>query len=286
MRLWWTFLAGLQFALLVLAINAPLLGGLALAARLARGELWTTLSDQSFFAVRDDHGRLTGKMANVTYRLMNVAQPNEGRPRRLLIRLQVNTNEFASADGDGRVRLDSWIMDSPTDLRRPPLYSVVVPGREASLDNEGMMMVERGGGRRSAFSLGDGSWLFDADTPIAMFAIDAEHRRYAALAQSDDDMPPGTFAVLALSTPQHPIRRLLIGVSDPVRARFLRGSIPMTRPVARMEDIHNRVLEVPMPAGTLRIPVSGDDLDLGAALIPQGFKVTELKQWAHLKPAP
>jgi hypothetical protein len=283
MRLWWTFFAGLQFAILVLAFNAPVLGGLALMARMARGELWTTLSDQSFFAIRDDHGRLTGKMANVGFRLMSIALPNDTRPRRLLLRLQVNTSEFSTTAGDGRVRLDAWVMDSPTDLRRAPLYTIIAPGRDANLDNDGMMMVERGGGRRSAYTLSDGSWLFDSDTSIATFAVEGERRHYAALAQSDDDMPQGAVAIIALTTPQRVIRRLMVSVADPIRARFLRGSIPMTRPVARMEDIRNRVLEVPLPAGTLRIPIAGDDLDLTTAEIPPGFKLTELKPWGRKK---
>ena len=53
----------------------------------------------------------------------------------------------------------------------------------------------------------------------------------------------------------------------------------MTRPVPRLEDSSHRVLEVPLPAGTLRIAFVGDDLDLAKAEVPAGLKLTEMKPW-------
>jgi len=279
MRLIWTFFAGMLLAVIALVVTAPIVAGVGLVAWATRGDLWTVLSGPTYFAVRDDHGRLAGRSVNIAFHPMAVLVPGDPRPQRLLIRLEVATTEFAAATGDGRVRLDVWPVESVGDLRKAPLYTVVVPGRSANLDPEGMMLVERGNGRRSAYALGDGAWLYDADVPVASFVIDAEHRRYAALAQADDDMPLGAVAVLSFASPQRVIRRLLISADDAARGRFLRGSVAMTRPVARLEDAKRRVLEVPLPAGILRMAFVGDDLDLATAEIPAGLKLTELKPW-------
>ena len=89
--------------------------------------------------------------------------------------------------------------------------------------------------------------------------------------------------MLTLASPQRVIRRLLISADDAGRGRFLRGSVAMTRPVPRLDDANHRVLEVPLPAGTLRIAFVGDDLNLATAEIPAGLKLTEMKPWLAAK---
>ena len=284
MRLIWTFFAGFLLACLAFAVTLPILGAVGLGAWASRGELWTMLSGRSYFAVRDDRGRLVGRNVNVGFHSVAVVLPDDPRPQRLLVRIEVATGEFGDATGDGRVRLDAWPVETVADLNKAPLYTVVMPGRNASLDSEGMMVVERGGGRRSVYSLSDGSWLFDADVAIASFPLEGEHRRTAALAQADDDLPTGAVAVLTLASPQRVIRRLLISADDAARGRFLRGAVTMTRPVARLEDSSHRLLEVSLPSGTLRIAFAGDDLDLASAEIPPGLKLTEMKPWLRRAP--
>ncbi len=279
MRLLWTFVAGVLFAGLTTLVSVPLLGGAALLAWLSRGPLRTTLSGQSFFAVREDHGHMVGRMDNIDFRLVELPVPGRIQPRRLLARLEVSTSEFSESTAEGRVRLDTWPLESGADLRRPPLYTVVVPGRGASLDADGVLTVEHPGTRRSAYALADGNWLFDSDTPNAVFSSDGEHKRTIALAQADDDMPPGSVAVLTYATPRRVIRRLLLIADNPVRGRFLRDSLTMARPVARLLDASHRVLEVSLPAGTLSIDFAGDDLDLATAQVPAGMRLVELRPW-------
>ncbi len=279
MRLLWTFFAGFGFACLALVVSAPLLGGMALVAWTARADLWTVLAGQSYFALKDDDGRMAGRIVNVAFHPLSVVLPNDPRPRRLLVRLEVTSTAFATTSAEGRVRLDAWPVDAALDLHKPPLYTLVVPGQGASLDAEGMLMVDRGNGRHTGYALASGAWLFDSDTPIATFAIDGEHRRFAALALADEEMPAGAVAVLAYVSPQAVLRRLLVRADDPARGRFLRGAVTMTRPVARLEDSHRRVLEIPFPAGTLRLAITGDDLDLAGAEVPAGLKLTEIRPW-------
>jgi len=279
MRLSWTFFAGFAFAGFVLLATLPVLGGVALAGWWLRGPPWTVLSGQSYFAVRDQDGRMAGRATNIGFTPLSVLMPTDPRPRRLLMRLEVISAEFSAAIGEGRVRLDAWPIDEAKDLRQPPLYTVVVPGRAANLDPDGMLMVEHAGSRRSAYSLVDGHWLFDADVPLAAFSTEGERRRYVALAQADDDMPSGSVAVITFASSQRPIRRLLLAAQDPSRGRFLRGSISMTRPVARLDDSRQRQLEVPLASGTLRIAITGDDIDLANAQVPAGLWLAEMKAW-------
>lgn len=279
MRFAWTFYAGLTFAGLTLLISAPLVGGIVLAGWLMRGELWTTLAGESLFAVRNEDGRTAGQMINVGFRTVMVAMPGEPRPRRLLLRLEVrNPDVFANSRGEGRVRLDAWAMDDAADIKKAALYTIIAPGTVATVDDDGMLVVERGS-RRSAYALSSGAWLFDADAPLTRFAQENERQRYVALAAADDEWPAGSVAVLTFASNQAPLRRLLIGATDPARARMLKLSVPLTRPVARHEDASARVVEVPLAAGLIRIPLAGDDFDLAKATLPAGLKITEIKPW-------
>lgn len=278
MRLLWTFSAGVLFAGLVLLTSAPLLGGTALMAWLSRGPLWTTLAGQSFFAVHMVDGLMAGRSDNIAFRPLSLTLPGEGPPRRVLARLEVTATEFAESAREGRVRLDVWPLAGPEDLRKPPLYTLVVPGRGAGFDADDMLSVDHGGGRRSFYGLADGAWLFDSDTPLATFAAD-DRKRLVALAVAEDDLPAGAVAVLTYASPGRVIRRLLLAADNPERARFLRGTVPMTRAVARPLDASHRVLEVSLPAGIMRIPFAGDDLDLAAVQLPAGLRLVEVKPW-------
>ena len=112
----------------------------------------------------------------------------------------------------------------------------------------------------------------------------ALHLAGSAAARAVEKVPAGAVAVLSYASAERVIRRVLISASDGARARFLRGAAAMTRPVARLEDVRRRVLEVPMGAGTLRLGINGDDLDLQGAEVPAGLKLTELKPWIPRSP--
>ncbi len=278
MRLMWTFSAGILFAGLVLLASAPLIGGTALMAWLSRGPLWTTMGGQSFFAVRMVDGLMAGRSDNIAFRPLSLVRRGETQPRRLLARLEVTTTEFAESSAEGRVRLDVWPLTGPQDLRKPPLYTLVVPGRGAAFDGDSMLSVEHGGGRRSFYGLADGTWLFDSDTPLATFSLD-ERKRFVALAVADDALPDQAVAVLTYASAGRALHRLLLTADDPVRARVLRGTVSMTRPVARLIDADRRVREVSLPAGIMRIPFVGDDINPAAAQIPAGLRLDEIKPW-------
>lgn len=279
MRFAWTFFAGLIFAALTMLVSAPFLAGLGLAAWLLRGEIWTTLAGESFFAVRDVQGRTAGQLVNVSFRTVMVAIPGQLRPRRLLLRLEVrNPDVFAVEQGVGRVRLDAWSLDDAADLKKQALYTVIAPGRAASVEDDGVLVVEKGT-RRSVYALAGGNWLFDADSPTAHFAIATDRNRYVAVSSAEDDLPAGAIAVLTYASAQKTVRRVLLTTTDPTRARILRTAVTLSRPLSRLDDTGMRVVELPLPAGTLRIPLMGDDLDLKGASLPAGVFMAELKPW-------
>lgn len=278
MRLLWTFFAGLIFTALALAVSAPVVGGVGVALWLARGPLWTTLSGHSYFAIRDEDGRLAGKTVNVGFHLLPLPASGDTPARRLLLRLEVASSEFAAPNGDERVRLDAWPLEGAPDLKRRPLYTLTVPGRAATIDPDGTLTVERGG-RHSAYALGNAAWLYDSDVPVATFTGAGERKRVVALAVADDDLGAGATGVLAYASAERAIRRLVIAAADPMRGRALRTAVALTRPVTRIDDGSERVLEVPLPAGTLRIPFVGDDLAIERAEIPDGLSLAEIRPW-------
>lgn len=280
MRYAWTFFAGLAFAGFILLATSPLLVvGVGVGAWAARGQLFNALAGESVFGVRERAGRLEGRSVNVGFRMVMVPVPGEPRPRRLLLRLEVTDSDvFASGPAEGRVRLDAWPLDGADDVKKPALYTVVAPGRAATLDEDGTLVVERGS-RRSIYALSSGTWLYDAESQVSSFALEGDRRRVIAVSSAEDDMPPGSVAVLTYATNQTVLKRVLLSASDPTRARLLRSSVGLTRAVARLEDATRRTLDLPLPAGTVRIPMTGDDLDLARAQVPAGLSLVELKPW-------
>lgn len=280
MRFVWTFLIGIAFASLVAAISSPLLvAGIGVAAWLKRGHVFNALDGESVFGIREVDGRMDGRMVNVGFQTLHVSMPGDPRPRRLLLRLEVsNADVFSSRPGEGRVRLDAWPLDSVNDVRGAAMYTVVAPGRAATVSEDGTMTVEHGG-RRSVYALAGGQWLYDWESPPVTYAVEGERRRAVALAAVEEDMPPRTIAVLTLASAQAVFKRVLIVADDPTRARLLRSSVSMIRPVPRFEDATRRTIDLSLPAGMVRIPVVGDDLALGAAQVPQGLHLLELTPW-------
>lgn len=280
MRLVWTFLTGIAFAGFVMLMSSPLLlAGIGVTAWLLKGSTFNALSGESVFGVREKDGRLDGRMVNVGFQTMHVAMPGEPRPRRLLLRLETtNADVFASRPGEGRVRLDAWPLDGVEDVTRPALYTIVAPGRSAVLTEDGTLVVEHGS-RRSVYALAGGQWLYDWESPPTSYTADGERRRTVALAAVEEDMPARSIAVLTLATAQAVLKRVMIVADDPTRARLLRSSIGMIRPVPRFDDATRRTIDLSLPAGLTRIPVVGDDLDIANAQIPQGLRLVELKAW-------
>ncbi|MBC7907994.1 MAG: hypothetical protein H7Y60_14785, partial [Rhodospirillaceae bacterium] len=269
MRLVWTFLTGLFFAGFVMLATSPLLvAGLGVTAWAMKGELFNALEGVSVFGLREKDGRLDGRMVNVYFQTAHVLMPGgDPRPRRLLLRLEVtNADVFASRPGEGRVRLDAWPLDAAMDLKQPALYTVIAAGRSAVVGDDGTLVVDHGS-RRSIYTLANGTWLYDADMAPASFATEGERRRVVALSAVEEDMPPRTVAVLTYATAQVTLKRVLVTADDPTRARMLRSSMAMIRPVARMDDASRRMIDLSLPAGMVRIPVTGDDLDIAKAQV-------------------
>jgi hypothetical protein len=135
MRLFRSFFIGLLFAGFVLLATSPVLvAGVALTAWVLRGEVFNALDGASVFGLREKDGRLDGRMINVNFQTTHVQMPGEIRPRRLVLRLEVtNADVFDGRPGEGRVRLDAWPVESAEDVRKPALYTIVAPGRAASM---------------------------------------------------------------------------------------------------------------------------------------------------------
>lgn len=280
MRLVSTFFTGLFFAGFVMLATSPLLiAGIGATAWVMKGELFNALEGVSVFGLREKDGRLDGRMVNVNFQTAHVLMPGDPRPRRLLLRLEVtNADVFASRPGEGRIRLDAWPLDAATDLKNPALYTIVAPGRSAIVADDSTLVVDHGS-RRSVYALSSGAWLYDADTAPAAFAAEGERRRVVALSAVEEDMPSRTVAVLTYATGQMTLKRVMLTADDPTRARMLRSSMTMIRPVARMDDASRRMIDLSLPAGMVRIPVNGDDLDLAKAQVPPGLGLVELKPW-------
>lgn len=281
MRNAWTFIAGVLFAGFVMLWSAPVaVVMLLLAGSGGQLNLFHAFSGESVFGARDVDGRLQARMANVAFRPLLVAMPGEPRPRRLLTRLEVIDGDVFDGSGRslGRVRLDAWPLDQSADLMNAPLYTVVAPGRKASLDDDGFLNVENGT-RHSVYALSSGQWLFDYDGTVAGFAAEGEPRRLLAAAAADDEMPAGSVAVVTYASPQGVIARLLVSAADSTRARLLRTSVSLVRPTLRVDSAGFRWVELSMPAGTIRVPLMGDRLDLARAEVPVGLRLGEFKSW-------
>lgn len=281
MRNAWTFIAGLLFAGFVMLWSAPVaLVMVVLAASSGSVNLFHAFSGESVFGAREVDGRLEARMVNVSFRPMMLVLPGDPRPRRLLLRLEVMDSDVfnGSNQGLGRVRLDAWPLDQSVDLLQPPLYTLVVPGRQAVLDDGGLLTVANGN-RHGAYSLSSGQWLFDYDGSFASFTVEGERRRYLAAAAADDEMPPGSVAVVSYAGPQGLITRLLVTASDTTRARLLRTSVSLIRPAVRQDPAGGRWIDLAMPAGTIRVPMLGDTVDISRAEVPVGLALSEFKNW-------
>lgn len=279
MRLWWTVFVGFLFALFLLAITSPVMvAGIGLSLRLLKGDMFSSLSGESVFGVRDQDGRLDGRMINVGFHTIWVAMDGDPRPRRMILRLEVlDSDVFATRMGEGRIRFDAWPVDGAADLRKPPVYSIIASGRSAVVEDT-ILNVDHGS-RHSVYSLADGSWLYDYDVPIAVMSLDGDRRRVVALSAADGDVVPGGIAVLALASDRRVIRRLVIVAQDTGRARLLRSTMSMVRPLIRADDATHRSIDLVLSAGVVRLPLLGDDVDLTQAQLPAGLGVIELRPW-------
>ncbi len=292
MRLLWTFFAGAMLSVLALIVALPVLGGAAAFLHwLSNRDGWVTLSGPSYFSVRDRQGQLEGRMADVHFQPVILPRLKDHRPPPILVRFDVSNSVFADSGAEGAVHLQAWPLKGPATLERTPLYNVTVPGRSARIQHGDLLMVSHGGGRKSAYSLSNGRWLFDADAPIAVFtepdtSAAEGGRRLIAVAQSPDGVIGNGVAVLAYATPERILSRVLLYAHDPVRARFLRGTVSMTRAVERIDSAGKRVLELQLPAGLVRIGIQPDSLDLAAASVPDGLALAPMVPWGGKVPAP
>lgn len=279
MRKFWAFFAGMFFGGAVLLWTAPLVVvAVALAVMLGRTDLFSAFSGESVFGVRDQGGRLQGRLVNTTFQTIQVAAADGQRPRRLVVRLDVRDADVFSDHGRGQVRLDAWPVEAARDLMAPPLYTIQADGRSASVGDDGMLTVQHGQ-RVSAFALADGRWLADSDGPFLTLTVEGERKRLVAVAAAADDDPPGAIAVITYASPQAVMQRFLLGADDTARAVGLRSALAPARLSPRAGDGAHHILDVVSPAGMVHVPLAGDRLDGGQASLPAGMTLTEVKPW-------
>jgi len=282
MRLLWILPVGFFFAVFVLTLTSPLLvltGGVV--THFLRDDVFSALSGESVFGVRNLDGRLDGRMVNVGFHTVWIRDGQDNTPHRLLVRLEVsNADVFATRTDEGRIRFDAWPMENAADLLRSPLYSVIASGRTATIE-EGTVQIDHGS-RHSIYSLTDGKWLYDYDVPPVIMNVDNDRRRVVAISTADADMVPGGIAVLTFASDRKVIRRFAIAVQEAARARVLRSAMTMIHPLIRTEESNRRTIELVLSAGLVRLPllVLGDDLDLSQAQLPPGLELIELRPWA------
>ncbi|CAA7627524.1 hypothetical protein [Magnetospirillum sp. SS-4] len=278
MRSTWPFVAGVIVAALVTAFNLPIMAATALGMMYVRSldGAAAMLQGESSVMLREDGGRLSIRMVNTGYSIASVPVVGEPRPRRLLVRQHVVLGE----DGLGRASLDAWPMGSVAELRKAPLYSVRAIASGASLGDDGMFWTEHAG-RRTAYSLTDGFRLFDADLPLVQFAFEPDSRRMAALALADEEYAErGGVAVITYAAPARVLRRLVLVADDPMRAATLRATMTSTRLVSYTDEaMGGRVIELPLAAGPVRVPVTVSDLETGRAVLPAGLRLVPLREW-------
>ncbi len=278
MRSTWPFIAGMIIAGLVTLFTLPILvaTGVAMMVIGSMGHDDAVLQGGSSFALRDDHGRYTSRLTNTTYNILSVPMVGEPRPRRLLVRQRIVVGE----DGEGLARLDAWPMGSPAELRKAPLYTVRALASSAVLGDDLMFWTERGG-RRTAYSVIDGNRLFDADLPLAQFVFEPEAKRMAALSVADEEYAShGGVAVITYAAPGRVLRRLVLVADDPLRGNTLRATLSATRLVSFTDDVlGGRVIELPLAAGSVRVPVGLNDLDLTRAVVPPGLRLVPIRPW-------
>jgi hypothetical protein len=278
MRSTWPFIAGAIFAGLVTLFTLPIAVATGLAMKVAGsfGGAEATLAGGSAFTIRDDKGRITSKLVNTTYSVVSVPITGEPRPRRTLLRQRLALGD----DGEGFASLSAWLMGAPSELRKAPLFHISVPAHAASLGDDFLFWTEKGG-RRTAYSLASGDWLFDADLPLAVFAFDPDIKRMAALSQADEEYASrGGVAVFTYAAPGRVIRRVVLVADDPMRAGMLRATLSATRLVTYTDDsMGGRLIELPLGSGAVRIPVGANDMDLRRAVLPGGMRLVALQSW-------
>jgi hypothetical protein len=281
MRKLWAFYAGVIVAVVVTMFTLPIVVVVAAVMAVTNGSRHddSTLTGGSSFLVRDDKGRMAVRQINRSFSTASVMMPGEPRPRRLLLSQEVVVPD-ALGRAEGRVRVDAWLLESAADLKKTPIYSMLANGTALSLGDDGLMWVERAG-RRSAYGLADGLWLFDSDSPVVTLSPDGESRRLAAVSAAEDDMPTRSVAVIAYATQTKVLRRVLLVADDPFRARALRAATTGMRLVLRQDDGGRRVLELPLAAGVVRLPVKADDIDLAAATVPSGLRLIPFHPWGR-----
>jgi hypothetical protein len=278
MRSTWPFIAGAIVAALVTLFVLPILvvTGLLMMGARSLGHSEAMLAGGSAYVMRDDHGRVTANLVNTTFSVISVPITGEPRPRRTLLRQRVTVDDA----GEGRASLSAWLVGAPSELRKAPLFHISVAAHAASLGDDFLFWTEKAG-RKTAYSLANGDWLFDADLPLVTFAFEPETRRMAALSQADEEYASrGGVAVFTYAAPGRVLRRMVLVVDDPMRASMLRATLSATKLVTYTDEVMGgRVVELPMGSGAVRIPVTANDMDFRRALLPAGMRLVPIQLW-------
>lgn len=279
MRRFWAFFAGIFFGGAILMWTAPLVViAVAVAAVLGHTDLFSAFSGESVFGVREEAGRLQGRLINTSFQTIHVALAEGQPPRRLVVRLDMRDADVFDDAAVGQVRVDAWPLEAARDMMTPPLYTVKAPGRGAVLGEDGVLTITRDQ-RRSAFALADGRWLADADGPLLMTTGAGGALRLIAVARADDDDVPGAVATITYASPWKVMQRFVLRADDAARARGLKNGLEPARLVLASAPGQAQSLDIALGAGVVRIPLAADALHGGQAALPVGLDLAEIKPW-------
>ncbi len=241
----------------------------------------------------EESGAKTIEITNVTFATTGQYVPGRPQEERLLVRTTTHSREVIDEKGvEATVTVEAWPLGA--DLAAKPLYAVNLDGIGATVEDNALLVVERGTedvAWRSIYGLGTGAPLFDTFVPLLRFSLsrDVQTLRYVGFNVPPDDTrderlrDSKVVGVLAYASPERVIRQLLVTCSDPQRAALLRSYWDTTRSLSLVQEApsgeprgilvrwdeaspaSNASAPVPSPAS---IPVTGDDLDAAHAQLP------------------
>jgi hypothetical protein len=167
----------------------------------------------------EESGAKTIEITNVTFATTGQYVPGRPQEERLLVRTTTHSREVIDEKGvEATVTVEAWPLGA--DLAAKPLYAVNLDGIGATVEDNALLVVERGTedvAWRSIYGLGTGAPLFDTFVPLLRFSLsrDVQTLRYVGFNVPPDDTrderlrDSKVVGVLAYASPERVIRQLL-----------------------------------------------------------------------------
>ena len=232
---------------------------------------------------RTSDGQDTVDITNVTFEL---AQMGEGH-RLILRKTHTEHNVIGDQGDDPKITVEAWPLG--VNLTEKPLYSVVLPGQNATAVDDTLLVFDRTEEIPwwSVYHLDTGAHFFDTYAPLLRFSItDPEQtERYAGLEVANDESADkrlkarGVVGVLSYAAGDRMIREALITCDNAERAELLHSLADTTFEVAYASKAV-RITLTPFhnPASVITVPIVNDDLDLTHARMPPGVHLAAWKR--------